>query len=139
GSAGRRRQEDRRAEGSDLLRRRRPVRAQALRPMITGALVLLYISDPDADRAFFRDVLEFSSVDAGGGWLIFALPPSEVAVHAVDATAPPPERTAMLGASLYLMCDDIAETMGSLQAKGVECSAPITERRGIVTTVRLPS
>ena len=107
--------------------------------MITGAHVLLYTPDPDADRGFFRDVLGFQSVDAGRGWLIFALPPAEVAVHPLDATAPAPERTAMLGASLYLMCDDVAETVRSLQAKGVECSALTTERWGIVTTLRLPS
>jgi len=107
--------------------------------MITGAHVLLYTPDPDADRGFFRDGLEFQSVDAGRGWLIFALPPAEVAVHPLDATAPTPERTAMLGATLYLMCDDVAETVKSLQGKGVECSALTTERWGIVTTLRLPS
>jgi catechol 2,3-dioxygenase-like lactoylglutathione lyase family enzyme len=107
--------------------------------MITGAHVLLYTSDPDADRGFFRDVLGFSSVDAGRGWLIFALPPSEVAVHPIDATAPPPDRSAMLAASLYLMCDDVAATVASLEAKGVNCSPLATERWGIVTTLRLPS
>ena len=107
--------------------------------MITGAHVLLYTSDPEADRGFFRDVLGFPSVDAGRGWLIFALPPAEVAVHPLDAAAPPPDRAAMLGASLYLMCDDVAATVQSLEAKGVACSALHTERWGIVTTVRLPS
>jgi catechol 2,3-dioxygenase-like lactoylglutathione lyase family enzyme len=107
--------------------------------MITGAHVLLYTSDPDADRTFFRDVLDFPSVDAGRGWLIFALPPAEVAVHPLDAAAPAPDRAAMLGASLYLMCDDVAATVQSLEAKGVACSALQTERWGIVTTLRLPS
>jgi catechol 2,3-dioxygenase-like lactoylglutathione lyase family enzyme len=107
--------------------------------MISGAHVLLYTSDPDADRGFFRDVLGFPSVDAGRGWLIFALPPAEVAVHPLDAAAPAPDRAAMLGASLYLMCDDVAATVASLEAKGVACSALHTERWGIVTTVRLPS
>jgi len=107
--------------------------------MITGAHVLLYTSDTEADRGFFRDVLGFPSVDAGRGWLIFALPPAEVAVHPQDAAAPAPDRAAMLGASLYLMCDDVAATVQSLEAKGVACSALHTERWGIVTTVRLPS
>jgi len=107
--------------------------------MITGAHVLLYTADPDADRGFFRDVLGFPSVDAGRGWLIFALPPAEVAVHPLDATAPPPDRAATLGASLYLMCDDVAATVQDLEAKGVACSALQTERWGLVTTLRLPS
>jgi catechol 2,3-dioxygenase-like lactoylglutathione lyase family enzyme len=104
--------------------------------MITGAHVLLYTTDPDADRAFFRDVLGFRSVDAGRGWLIFALPPSELAMHPVDER---PGGEAPLQAVLYLMCDDVAETVRSLEGKGVKCTPLLGERWGIRTTLRLPS
>ena len=67
--------------------------------MITGAHVILFSTDAEADRAFFRDVLEFPFVDSGGGWLIFALPPGELATHPADAS----------GHEIYLMCDDVAE------------------------------
>src|SRR6476661_3769348 len=108
--------------------------------MITGAHVLLYTSDPDADRAFFRDVLGFQSVDAGHGWLIFALPPSEVAVHpAGDGPAEPAAGPNVLAASFYLMCDDLAAFRETLEAKGVACTAIHQERWGIVTTIRMPS
>jgi catechol 2,3-dioxygenase-like lactoylglutathione lyase family enzyme len=108
--------------------------------MITGAHVLLYTTDPDADRGFFRDVLGFRSVDAGHGWLIFALPPSELAVHPGDgAFVQRHGDEAMLGAILYLMCDDVAETVRSLEAKGVKCTPLVEERWGIRTTLRLPS
>ena len=108
--------------------------------MITGAHVLLYTTDPDADRAFFRDVLEFRSVDAGHGWLIFALPASEMALHPIDGqSAPPPGDDVPLGATLYLMCDNVAETVRSLETKGVACSPLVTERWGVRTSLRLPS
>ncbi len=108
--------------------------------MITGAHFLLYSSDPEADRAFIRDILGFRWVDAGDGWLIFRLPPAEVAVH------PAPESFVRLdaghelfGAVLYLMCDDVRTTVRSLEAKDVEC-APLDEQRwGTRTSVRLPS
>lgn len=97
--------------------------------MITGAHSLLYSSDPDATRAFFRDVLEFPYVDAGGNWLIFALPPSEVAVHPGEAG----------GSELYLMCDDIDKTIAELTAKGVEVDGGIVEERwGRLVSVRVP-
>ena len=73
---------------------------------ITGAHILLYSENPEADRAFFRDVLDFRAVDAGGGWLLFALPPAEAAIHPSDG-----ERNQLHGgrkladAVLYLMCD----------------------------------
>lgn len=86
--------------------------------MIFGAHVLLYSASPDLDRAFFRDVLGFRSVDAGGGWLIFELPPSELAVHPTDGH---PERThagqPLLGAVLYLMCRDLEAAVGELARK----------------------
>jgi hypothetical protein len=106
--------------------------------MITGAHVLLYTTDPDADRAFFRDVLQFASVDAGHGWLIFALPPGEMALHPADDGGPR-QQAGMVPASLYLMCDDVGETVKSLDTKGVTCSPLATERWGIRTTFRLPS
>jgi catechol 2,3-dioxygenase-like lactoylglutathione lyase family enzyme len=108
--------------------------------MINGAHFLLYSSDPDADRVFLRDVLGFRSVDAGHGWLIFVLPPAEIAVHPIDADAPfqNPDGQ-VVGASLYLMCDDLGSTMQSLESKNVLFSEVNEERWGIVTTCRLPS
>jgi catechol 2,3-dioxygenase-like lactoylglutathione lyase family enzyme len=103
--------------------------------MFTGAHVVLYSSDPDADRAFFRDVLEFPSVDAGHGWLIFKLPPGETAVHPTDGEV----HAGMLRADLYLMCDDLQAVIQSLAAKGVNCAAIDKERWGSKTTIRLPS
>lgn len=78
--------------------------------MIDGAHMVVYSTDAEADRAFFRDVLAFDHVDAGHGWLIFALPPAELAVHPAEAGG---------GQELYLMCDDLAATAEALAAKGV--------------------
>ena len=97
--------------------------------MISGAHVILYSKDAEADRAFFRDALAFKSVDAGHGWLIFSLPPAEAAVH------PSEEGDAC---ELYLMCSDLKAEMASLAKKGVSCSAPEEARWGSVTSVRLP-
>jgi predicted enzyme related to lactoylglutathione lyase len=92
--------------------------------------MILFSEDPEADRTFFADVLEFPSVDAGGGWLIFALPPAEVAMH---PTGGPRSQ------ELYFMCDDIEATIAELRAKGVEFTAEISEERwGRVTRFRLP-
>ena len=108
--------------------------------MINGAHVLIYSKDPDADRAFFRDVLKLRSVDVGGGWLIFALPPAEAAVHPVDGVpAQKPDGQDMLGAHLYLMCDDLRATVAWLGAQHVQCTEIGQERWGIKTTIRLPS
>ena len=97
--------------------------------MIFGAHTIVYSQDAEADRAFLRDVLGFSAVDAGHGWLIFALPPAELAVHPADAD----DRH-----ELYLMCDDLAAEMRTLAAKGVACS-PVQEARwGSITKLRLP-
>ena len=100
--------------------------------MISGAHILLYSKDADADRAFLKDVLQFHSVDAGRGWLIFRLPPAEVAVH-------PSERDADLRSELYLMCDNLDAQIKAFKEKGVVCTAVATERWGIRTTIVLPS
>jgi hypothetical protein len=108
--------------------------------MIFGAHVLLYSKDPEADRIFFRDVLKLANVDVGGGWLIFALPPSEIAVHPSDgAFAQKHGDRSLLGALVYLMCDDVHETVNMLKAKNVASGAIDREPWGITTTVRLPS
>jgi hypothetical protein len=106
--------------------------------MINGAHFLLYSSDPEADRAFLRDVLEFRSVDAGRGWLIFALPPAEIAVHpAEDASAPDDDGVA--STALYLMCDDLRSTIKSLEANKIRCSKVSELPWGQLTTFSLPS
>lgn len=108
--------------------------------MINGAHLLLYSKDPEADRAFLRDVLDFRSVDAGGGWLIFALPPTEIAVHPIDEGAPEPVAAGeVVGASLYLMCDDLESTIKSLESRDVLFSEVNEAPWGVVTTFRLPS
>src|ERR1043165_5637799 len=91
--------------------------------MINGAHVLFYSKNPEADRAFFRDVLEFRTVDLGRGWLIFGLPPAEAAVHPLDGEFS--QRHGghyMIGALVYLMCDDLAATVKMLAAKNVRCT-----------------
>jgi catechol 2,3-dioxygenase-like lactoylglutathione lyase family enzyme len=98
--------------------------------MITGVHTVLYSSDPDATRAFFRDVLGLGSVDAGGGWLIFALPPSELGIHPTEGT---------IGPELYLMCDDIERSVAEMRARGVEVAREVSDQGwGLVTAVRVP-
>jgi catechol 2,3-dioxygenase-like lactoylglutathione lyase family enzyme len=106
--------------------------------MINGAHVLLYSADAEADRNFFRDVLGLKSVDAGHGWLIFALPPAEAAWHPSEGSSRKDEH-AMLGAELYFMCDDLKATVKMLKDKNVACGPVSDERWGIKTTIRLPS
>jgi len=109
---------------------RRAVRATYASVVISGAHVILYSRDAEADRAFLRDVLGFPNVDAGDGWLIFALPPSELAVH--------PTNGAQMF-ELYLLCDDVEETVAELTGKGVETTGPVADRGwGMLTGVRLP-
>ena len=96
--------------------------------MIFGSHVILFSTDADADREFLGRVFGLDHVDAGGGWLIFGLPPAEVAVH--------PEATP--GAQLYLMCDDLAAEIARLTELGVQCSAVEEPRWGSVTTIRMP-
>jgi len=107
--------------------------------MINGSHFLLYSKNPEADRAFLRDVLEFRSLDVGGGWLIFALPPAEIAVHPMDEDAPPQNPDGqVVGASLYLMCDNLESTMKALESRNVLFSEVNEAPWGIVTTFRLP-
>ena len=99
--------------------------------MFTGAHAILYSRDAEADRAFLRDTLGLDHVDAGGGWLIFALPPAEVACHPTEG-APSHE--------LYLICPDVEATVAELQAKGVAISQPVTDQGwGRLAALRLPS
>jgi catechol 2,3-dioxygenase-like lactoylglutathione lyase family enzyme len=107
--------------------------------MINGAHVVLYTTDAEADRAFFRDVLKFPSVDAGHGWLIFALPPAEAAFHDSeqhDAEQNDARQTAHH--ELFLMCDDIAATLRDLKSKNVPVSAVTEQRWGSLATLTLP-
>ena len=97
--------------------------------MIFGAHLVVFSTDAEADRAFLSDVFGFDSVDAGGGWLIFALPPAEAAVHPAETP----------GAEVYLMCDDLAAEMRALAERGVECSDVEEARWGTITKIRLPS
>lgn len=98
--------------------------------MITGVHALIYAKDADKVRAFFRDVLGFRSVDAGKGWLVFALPPAELGIH------PDPEGGAQ---ELYLMCDDLDATIVELEKKGVTLAGAISEASfGRVTSIHLP-
>ena len=100
--------------------------------MITGAHAIVFAEDAEAARAFFADVLGLRAVDAGGGWLIFALPPAELACH---PTAPDDSGRH----ELYLMCDDIEATVAELEAKGVEFVAPISDQGfGRMTRMRVP-
>jgi hypothetical protein len=98
--------------------------------MIGGVHTIFYSKQADAVRAFFRDVLEFSSVDAGRGWLIFAAPPGELAIH------PCAERGHH---ELYLMCSDVQAEVARLQAKGVDFPEPIRDQGwGLLTKLKLP-
>jgi predicted enzyme related to lactoylglutathione lyase len=96
---------------------------------ITGVHAILFAEDAGAVRAFLRDTLELRAVDAGGGWLIFALPPAELAAH--PGSTP--------GVELYLMCDDLDATIAELTAKGVELTRPVSDEGwGRLTALRVP-
>jgi hypothetical protein len=98
--------------------------------MITGTHAIIYSKDAQALRAFFRDVLEFDSVDTGDGWLIFTLPPAELGVHPTEGTG---------AHELYLMCDDIDATVKELEGKGVEFVRPVEDAGwGLMTAMRIP-
>jgi hypothetical protein len=108
--------------------------------MIIGAHLLLYSVDADADRQFLREAFDLAAVDAGGGWLIFGLPPAELAVHPAAINFVQQHGAYDLsGCILYLMCDDIGQEMKRLQAKNVICSSTEEADWGISTTVLLPS
>ena len=96
--------------------------------MISGAHAMIFSADPEADRAFLKDVLEVPCVDSGGGWLIFKLPPAELGVHGGDNGFH----------QLYFICDDVAALKVSLTAKGVACGEIEDEPWGRITYVSLP-
>jgi len=99
--------------------------------MINGAHIILYSTDAEADRVFIRDVLGFAGVDAGGGWLIFKLPPAEIAVHPTDGPGKH---------EFYLMCDDLEKTLADLTARGVTISHSVTDQGwGLLASIKLPS
>ena len=97
--------------------------------MITGAHVIIYSKNAEADKAFFKNILEFDNVDAGHGWLIFKLPPAEAAVHPSDENDLH---------EFYLMCDDLDAETARLKKAGIACTATETERWGYVTRLTLP-
>jgi catechol 2,3-dioxygenase-like lactoylglutathione lyase family enzyme len=97
--------------------------------MISGAHMIIYTTNEKADRAFFRDVLGFPSVDAGEGWLIFALPPAEIAFHPAEENG---------RHEIYLTCDDVAAAIRTLKKHKVKCD-PLTDQRwGLLTHLTLP-
>jgi len=98
--------------------------------MITGAHAIIFTKNADAVRAFVRDVLEFPSVDAGDGWLTFALPTAELAAHPADDAS---------HHELYLMCDDIHATLAELRGKGAEVARDVSDQGwGLLAAIRLP-
>ena len=102
---------------------------------VIGAHMLLYSSEPDALRDVLRDVFNFKSVDAGGGWLIFALPPAELGVHPAEG----PTYQSGTRHQISFMCDDIAATVADLRAKGIQIDGdPHDEGWGITTMMKLP-
>ena len=97
--------------------------------MINGVHAIVFSPQAERVREFFSDVLGLSSVDAGGGWLIFALPPAELAVHPAEAS----------GHELFLMCNDIHATLAEFAAKGVEVASEVSDRGwGLLASLRLP-
>jgi catechol 2,3-dioxygenase-like lactoylglutathione lyase family enzyme len=98
--------------------------------VITGMHAIVFSAEAEKVRAFFADVLGMPSVDAGGGWLIFALPPAELAVHPADGET---------RHELYLMCDDIRATLADLRARGVEVAREVSDQGwGLLAAIRLP-
>lgn len=97
--------------------------------MITGAHSVIYSTDAEADRAFLRDVLKLTNVDVGGGWLIFGLPPAEVAVH-------PSEKNGVH--EFFLMCDDLEEFIAELKKRHIACDPVQDQRYGLLTQLTLP-
>lgn len=107
--------------------------------MLNGAHFLIYSKDAEADRAILRDVLRLPHVDVGRGWLIFKLPPAEVAVHPAEHGEGEDEEGRGLTSELYLMCEDLEKTIQELAASGVECTQVSRQPWGLRTTIVLPS
>jgi hypothetical protein len=97
--------------------------------MIIGAHVIISSTNPDADRTFLRDVLELANIDVGGGWLIFGLPPAEVAVHSADKND---------AHELYLMCDDVEAFVGEMRVHNIACDPVQEQAWGLLTRLKLP-
>jgi catechol 2,3-dioxygenase-like lactoylglutathione lyase family enzyme len=98
--------------------------------MIAGVHAVVYSKKADKLREFFRDVLGLKFVDAGHGWLIFALPPAELGIHPTDGKG---------SHELYLMCDDLRKTLAELQTKGIEVVEPVSEQSwGLLAGIRIP-
>jgi len=97
--------------------------------MITGAHFIIYSTNPEKDRAFIRNVLKFPNIDAGEGWLIFGLPPAEVAIHPSDGNDLQ---------EFYLMCDDIDDLIDQMKSLKVKCSGVQRLRWGLLTKLKLP-
>jgi catechol 2,3-dioxygenase-like lactoylglutathione lyase family enzyme len=98
--------------------------------VITGMHAIVFSAEAEQTRAFFADVLGLPSVDAGGGWPIFALPPAELAVHPAEGDG---------RHQLYLMCDDIHATLAELQGKGAEVAQEVSDEGwGLLASVRMP-
>ena len=97
--------------------------------MISGSHVIIYSTDAEADRHFFRDVLAMPNVDVGEGWLIFSLPPSELGIH--------PSSTNSVH-QFYLMCESLDEFIAKMQSQAVPCTQPHEEPWGIMTDITLP-
>jgi len=108
--------------------------------MIVGTHFLLYSRDAEADREFFRDVLGLRYVDAGQGWMIFAMSPAEAGIHPLEGESlKEGSGQPLMGAVLYLMCDDLNAFVAAMKAKKVECASVEAAPWGITTTVALPS
>ena len=107
--------------------------------MITGLHAIIYSRDAEADRAFFRDVLGLKWVDAGQGWLIFALPAAELSIHPTDKGEGSSSEVLKGRHQLYLMCDDVEATVLELRGKGVEFTQPVNDVGwGCLTALKLP-
>ena len=99
--------------------------------MFIGAHIIVYSKNAEADRAFLRDHLGFAGVDAGDGWLIFKLPPAEIAIHPTDGDA---------RQELYFLCDDIGGALGKLRVAGAELTGAVSDEGwGMLAQTRLPS
>ena len=97
--------------------------------MISGAHTILYSTNPDADRAFLRDVLGLPHVDVGHGWLIFGLPPAEIAVHPAEANG---------RQEVYFMVDDVNAFVDEMKGRGIACATPKDQGWGVLTELTLP-